>query len=370
MKRLLILAVILTLAAIGLYAVDKSPSQPKKPVVKIGVILPLTGNNDHLGQPIRALLQYKVAHLPKDSRFNYELYFEDDQATPKMSLLAAHRLAEWTGVDVLMTYLASPAGVVAPYATQRKIPHLMWNFNTKAADGVFNFDHVAPIGKCVKLWTQQADKSDQKKIGFLVLRSVGGEVMMKAMEAEKADSKLEWTTVERFNPGERDFRITLAKMRETNPQRLFIFGIEPELQIILRQMHEIGWKLPVTTISIFDLAFDNPSLEGAWYVGVDAPTPAYRAWYMKTFKKPTTYGLPVYDDYLEMIYRACEAHKGANKPTGEELAGYLKSVKDFDGACGVISCNDAGVFETPPTLLTIKNGVPVPLEKTEPQKKQ
>lgn len=328
-----------------------------KPLIKIGVILPLTGNNAHLGEPLRDLIKYKAEHFPKDSRFEYKALFEDDQLEARQSLLAAHRLVELEHVDILMTYFSGPGGVVSLYATQKKIPHFMWNFNTKVLDGVFNFDHISSTATSAQCWTDYAQKKGYKKVAFLIHRNPGAMAVQKALEDCRPHSTLNWVDEEYYNQGERDFRVTLYKLKEKNPDLLYLYGFEPELPIILRQMREIGWKIPVTTITMFDMIAENPMIEGAWYVGSDSPTPQYREWYNKTFKvKNASYGAGVYDDYLSLIYKACESYRGQGKPTGEEIAAYLRGIKDFDGACGKISCNEKGIFETKPALLMIKNG--------------
>ena len=178
------------------------------------MILPLTGNNDHLGQPIRELIQYRVAHFPKDSRFEYKVCFEDDQLQAKQSLLAAQRLVGWENVDVLLTYFSGPGSVVSYYATQKKVPHLMWNFNLSSSDGVYNFTHLSLPANAARCWTDYAQKLGYKKVAFLVHRNPGALAVQKALRDYKPNAKLEWADETFFNPGERDFRIILWRIRE------------------------------------------------------------------------------------------------------------------------------------------------------------
>jgi ABC-type branched-subunit amino acid transport system substrate-binding protein len=192
----------------------------EKPTVKIGVILPLSGDNDHLGQPIRELIQYKVDHFPKDSRFNYKVIFEDDQLIPRQTLLAAHRLVDLENVDVLVTFFTGPGSVVAPYAAQKHKVHLMYNFKEEMADARYNFIHVTPMLPIAQYWTHHAEALGYKKIALMVHRNAGGEMALKALEEVKTHSKLEWVDVTRFNQGEKDFRITLLKIKEKKPDVL------------------------------------------------------------------------------------------------------------------------------------------------------
>ena len=361
MRHFLILLSAVVCAAVSALGAD-APSVTKKPVVKIGVILPLSGDNDHLGQPLRELIQYKVAHFPKDSRFEYKLYFEDDQLVPRQTLLAAHRLWDLENVDVLMTFFTGPGSVVAPLAVQKKKVHLMFNFKEEAADATYNFIHVTPMDPIAKLWTQEAERRGYKKVAFMVHRNAGGEMALKALEKFKPTSKLEWVNVTRYNQGEIDFRIALWKIREKNPEILFLYGFEPELPIILRQMREIGWNIPVTSISVFELVYKNPMLEGAWWASFSTPTPAFAAWYDKTFRKDYPLGGAIYSDWVDLVHKGFEGGRTGKKLTGDEFAEFLRGVKGFDGASGPISMDVRGIFVTQPTIMTIKNGKLIPTE--------
>jgi len=356
--RWLFFPVALLLAATAFADVPTS-----KPFITMGVILPLTGDMDHLGQPIRELIEYKIDHFPQNSRFSYKALFEDDQCQPKLSLLAAQRLVGLNRVDVLMTYFSGPGSVVSHYATQNKTPHLMWCFKADAADGIYNFSHITLPQDSAKSWTQYAEKLGYKRPAFLVHRNAGALAVLKALEDYKIHSKLEWTVVENFNPGERDFRMILWRMKEKNPDLLYVYAFDPEMPIILRQLHEIGWNIPISTITMFDMEVDNPLVEGAWYVGSDSPSPEYRKWYTQTFHRVNApYGSALYSDYVDMIYKACESYTGEGKPSREYIARYLRSINDFPGASGTVSCSKMGIFAAPPTLLKIQHGIVTPIK--------
>jgi len=207
----------------------------------------------------------------------------------------------------------------------------------------------------VKCWYEEAQRRGYKRAAFLIHRNAGAEAVLRTLETQKGVFSLEWTSVERFNQGERDFRLALAKIRETRPDLLFLYGFDPELPIILRQLHEIGWSVPITTITVFDMIEPTPLLEGAWYVGIDSPTSAYRAWFEKTFGRTgLPYGAGVYEDYLEMVREACERFE--KKPTSAQIAEAFRARKDFDGACGPIHLDARGVWQTKPCVLEVRKG--------------
>lgn len=336
---------------------------PAKDFVKVGVVLPLSGNSDFLGQSLREFIQYKFAQLPKDTKFEYKLFFEDDQLIPKQTLLAVRRLVELEKVDVIMTFYTGPGSVVAPYAAQKHFTHLAFNFNDYLADGRYNFIHVTPVDSVANLWSQHAQELGYKRPAFLVHRNAGAEAALKSLEKQRPQFSLDWATVERFNQGERDFRVTLWKIKEKNPDILFIYAFEPELQIIVRQLREIGWQIPVSSIVTFEMAPQHPGLEGSWFATIDSPNIKFRRWYIDTFHKPAPYGVGVASNWCDLIVRGYESQKTDKKPTQEQFAAFLLSVKDFNGVTGTLSMSPKGILATQPAILVIKNGIPMPIEE-------
>lgn len=121
--------------------------------------------------------------------------------------------------------------------------------------------------------------------------------------------------------------------------------------------------MPLTSISMFELYSRDPSLEGAWFASYSTPTPIARKWYEDIFHKNVPLGMATYCDWTDLIYKGFEGSKTGKKLTSEQFAEFLRGVRDFPGASGPITMNAHGVFETPPSLEVIKNGVPVPLDK-------
>lgn len=90
---------------------EQVPSQ--KEVVKIGVIMPLTGNSVVYGEAFKNMFQMRFDEITKNSNFDYKIIFEDDQFDIKKQILAAQKLINLDNVDVIFTSAAGGEGVVA-----------------------------------------------------------------------------------------------------------------------------------------------------------------------------------------------------------------------------------------------------------------
>jgi branched-chain amino acid transport system substrate-binding protein len=333
-----------------------------KEIVKVGVILPLSGDNSDFGKPIQELLNYKFSHLPKNSHLEYKLFFEDDQLVAKNALLAAHRLIDLENVDVLITMFSASGSVVAPLAAQKKVPQLMLNMNEAAADGHFNFICITPVDESAKLWHKYATEKGYRKVAFFIHRNTGGEMVLKALQKTKEGSEIDWVACERFNPGEIDFRVALMKLKETHPDALFLFGFNPEQPIIVHQLKQMGWDIPICSIGNTEMDMKDPLFEDIWFAGVNAPTIKFIKWYEENLHKSYPPWGATYSCISDLIYKSFEDGWNGKKPTHEQVSKNLLGVKDFDSDCGRISCDTKGIFRTTPVLMVVKHGSIEPIK--------
>ena len=91
-RNKIILAVIVLLVV--LFAISTSLQQEKeteKKVVKIGVISALSGSSGFLGQGVQNSIELAKEQLG-DTKYEYEIIYEDDQLNPKQTLTAAQKL--------------------------------------------------------------------------------------------------------------------------------------------------------------------------------------------------------------------------------------------------------------------------------------
>ena len=110
MKKLIIIAVI-TLTAIICSVLIYTSNQPEtttpkpdKPVVKIGIIYPLSGSGAMYGDIAKVVIkQFFEEFNKKERKYDYQIIFQDNQMNLATSAVLAHRLLNMDKVDVLVT---------------------------------------------------------------------------------------------------------------------------------------------------------------------------------------------------------------------------------------------------------------------------
>jgi branched-chain amino acid transport system substrate-binding protein len=335
----------------------------KKPVLKIGLIAPLTGPIAFIGEGMRdALLLARDQH--NNGKFDYELVFEDDASDPKLSASAANKLTSIDKVDALIT-LDGPAGnVVNPIATQKNVIHFGVAVDPRVAKGDNNFIHWMPTGISTRLIGEEFKRRGIKSIGVFKSSSHVdwkryGDLI--AREAEKQGIKV--VTVQDFPEGTKDFRTLIAKAKPTNPDIYVIEAVAPELEILVKQIKEAGITTPLTGIETMEVSEEPGLFEGNWYVSATEPM----SFYVDSFKKKNGGKEPVICsgnayDIFNLIATAAERLDGSKKPGAAALSKELHKIKGLKGAMGTLSIDRDGIVQSRAQVKMVKDGKFVPAE--------
>ena len=108
MKKIIIGIVAVVLIIVGISYFRKNSNQPiSKEPIKIGVILPLSGDVAFIGEAAK-----NAAILAKESfgktEKTYELFFEDDQSDSKKTVSAFRKLVDVDKIRAVGTGFAGP----------------------------------------------------------------------------------------------------------------------------------------------------------------------------------------------------------------------------------------------------------------------
>ena len=121
MKKLLISV----LTAISLVACSEEKSD--KPVVKIGATLPLTGATAELGDSAKEAINMALKKWKSvDTKYNYQIFFENDAGNPKQATLNAQNFISTKNANAVLSVMgivdrpvddvANKSGVISLYS--------------------------------------------------------------------------------------------------------------------------------------------------------------------------------------------------------------------------------------------------------------
>ncbi len=176
-----------------------------------------------------------------------------------------------------------------------------------------------------------------------------GNAREKALRKELPGSGVEIASLQKFAPGERDFRVAILKIREARPDVVFLHAYNPELDIILRQMKEIAYAPRLTAMGHWGVIDKSPEIYGMPYVE-SLGNPEFDKIFEKRFGHTPFFVAGYICDTLAMYVEACESFAGNGKPSREFVAQKLEQVKDFPGKIGKLTCVDHW-FDAPPSMI-------------------
>ena len=314
------------------WAADTSP-------IKIGLILPMTGQSASTGRQIEAAVKLWVAQNgDKVSGRKVEIILKDDGAVPDATKRIAQEMIVNDKVSVIAGFGITPTALAtAPIATQSKTPLVVMaaatSSITEASPFIIRTSFTLPqvtisiadwaakngIKKVVTLVTDYGPGFDAEKFFDSQFRLNGGQIMDKLRTPLRSP----------------DFAPVLQKVLDAKPDALFVFLPSGQGATFMKQFAERGLdKSGVRLIATGDVTDDDQLNDmGDVALGVVNSHHYSAAHPSSTNKKfvdafqaanngmrPNFMAVGGYDG-MRVIYKALEATKGAG---GEALLAAMK----------------------------------------------
>ena len=349
--------------------------QPEqKPVIKIGAILPLTGDAASYGinaQNGIILESEEVNAQGGINGQNLSIIFEDSAAQPAQAVTAAQKLI---GVDNVVAIIgdvaSSPTLAIAPIANQNQI------IVVSPAASSPNLSSAGPY--FYRVWpsdTFEADcmadyinRTGINSMSLLYVNNDYGSAMAQEVKKSVGNSSI-IISEENFNQGTTDVRAQFTKIKAANPQYLYLISYTQDTITILKQYKELGLTSKLLSTSTFEdpliLQQVGDVAEGTVYTfpippsATDPVVSAFKANYTARFGTApgllSDYG---YDSLLVIV----ESMKLSNDTSKVGVYNGIHMIKNLHGATGLINFNGGDVIK-PSGMKTVKGGQFVWLEQ-------
>ncbi|MFA6223041.1 MAG: ABC transporter substrate-binding protein [Desulfomonilaceae bacterium] len=302
------------------------------PPIKVGVVLPLTGEQAKFGEIEKNSLLMGLEEINKAGGINgrpIELLIEDDTGKPDVGRSAVEKLISQDKVVALTGgYSSSVTYAICAVAQQRKIPFLV---STGSADKITEqgWDYVFRIAPPVSEYPKAlnsflADVVKPQSVAILHENTLFGQSGTKefAEQCEKAGYKV--LMKEGYEAGAVDFKPLLIKVKAAKPDFVYMISYVMDAALLMRQSKELNFnpKLFVGGGAGFTLPeFAKNAGDAANYVfsadlwSPQLPYPGAKEYfenYQKRFGTPTEYhGAEAYG----CIYVMADALKRAKELT-------------------------------------------------------
>lgn len=351
MKRLMISTVAALACALMLSSVAVAGT------IKVGLMAPLTGNWASEGQDMKNIVELLAEDLNKAGGINgamIEIVAEDDAGDPRTAALAAQKLSNSDIVAVIGTYGSAI---------------------TEASQNIYDEAEIIQIAtgstavrlteKGMQYFFRTCPRDDEQgRVAAKVLKEMGVKKVAilhdnssyakgLADETKALLGGMDIVFYDALTPGERDYSAILTKLKGTAPEVVFFTGYYPEAGLLLRQMKEMKWDVPMlggdaaNNLDLVKIA-GKEAAEGYLFVSPPGPADLDTASaqdFMKRYEArygnlPGSVWSVIAGDAFKVI---AEALKNTKTTDTEPLAQYMRTkLKNYPGLTGQISFNEKG----------------------------
>ncbi len=376
MKLFTSLITVITLT-IGLSACERiaSVTQPVTPQIEdtssefsIGVALPLTGPLGTVAERMKQGLDLALSEINNEQSNNIRFKFivEDTASTQEGAVQAFNNLIHQEGVSVILGPTSSSATQVAfPIAQENQVVAVSPSAGARGLSEIGDFVFRTPITTGVVV--RQGVETTYAKLGYQRVATLFDETDLFSKDRESALQEafaargIEVLTTEVFQSNATDFTAQLTRIKELNPDAIFVSALPPDKPEILIQADRLGISAPIVISSLTNIELEaaGAAAEGAitfigWLSTDETPgNQAFVQRYIETFGiQPNGFTAFSY----VTLYVLTEAIKNAASPDSASIRDALAAIKDFDTIVGKFSFDAVGNGVYDMKALIVKDG--------------
>jgi branched-chain amino acid transport system substrate-binding protein len=328
------------------------PSESTGDTIKIGVYGDMTGPTSSFGQSTKNGIDLAVEEINAAGGVNGKkllVVSEDDQGRPEQAKTVVSKLLSQDKVQALLGEVASTNSLAAaPVAQEAKIPMITpSSTNTKVTEVGDFISRVCFIDPFQGSVMAKFSANTLKAKTAAILGDVNSDYskgLTQSFEEEFTRLGGKVVAKEAYTQTDPDFKGQLTKIRNLNPDVIYVPGYYGQVGIIARQARELGMNMPLMGGD----GWDSPEI---WKLGGDAlkntfisnhysaenPAPE-----IQNFVKAYQAKYKVVPDSLAALaYDAAKVLADAIKRAGgtesTKLRDAINATKDFPGVTGKIT---------------------------------
>lgn len=395
MKRIVVFVVLLS--ALVLSACGSAAQAPeacnaefgcaviaKDQTIKIGFAGPMTGDYSQFGIDMSNAMKIAVTDLGDVQGWKIEMAIEDDGGGAEGGAAVANKLVSdptfvamaghaFSGATAAAMPIYEKAGIpmMSPSATN---PDL-----TTKGSAVFNRNAFTDTEQGIGAANYLFEKLGKKKLALMHDGTDYGQGLANVVKEHFISLGGEAVAFEAITPGESDYSAPLAAVSSTQPEALYFGGYNAEASVLVNQMEQAG--LSGVTFFSGDGIYGKDFLtkvgdkgEGVYAAtlvppGTD-PIIQFNGAYLEAYGTEAGVLSPYTWNSYDAVSALISAIKSVAIVEGDTLyiprGALMKAVrtmKDFQGISGVISCRENGECNASgPVFYIVKNGTWVAAE--------
>jgi branched-chain amino acid transport system substrate-binding protein len=350
-KILIPLAILVVIiAAIAIYFTQK-PKEPE--TIKIGAILPLTGDFSLFGGWLKEGIDFAVS----SSNLPVRVIYEDNANQNAKSVSSFQKLVKVDKVNAVITARTPTANVLLPLINSHKVFTIFTFADLPRGDKKYILNYHFPIEDEITALTEFAFKKIGKKAAILTVNDDFGRLGADLFEVKFKQLGGVVIYKDMFSQVIADFKPIVGKLKNSNPDFVFVIAWEQNFLSLTKSMKEQNLSIPIVgpnvlsiyiplvkkylplsyfTVSFYDAGKKNPHYEE----------------FIELFKK--RFGKEPNMVHAES-YEATVIILNALKKT-KNLSTYFDNFKQYEGIFGKIIIDQERQAHFPLAIVEVREG--------------
>ncbi len=310
--------------------------------IPVGVVVALTGDQSLVGVALRNA--FVLANEKIDQGRKYRLVFEDDEWKPVKTVSAVRKLITFDRVKFIFVFGTNQGAAVTDIIEKAGIPFFSLNINPSVAKGKNQTFIVFPNIRALT----QLNIEESVRRGYEKIVSVSTLQDSCLLQQEVFDASGKFSILKSFElpPEDVQMKDVAIRIKQLNPDAVFLSTIPPQGANLARRLREIGYKGDffggIQEYRKEGLINSQGALSNAWFVsGDDSRAENFYAEYQKRFGTDAR-------DFSRLAIYAYDSFMIFNSGIDSgDLLSHLRSLKDFKGVSGDISYDGESGFTFP-----------------------
>ena len=337
--------------------------------ITIGVVLPMTGRlATAFGEPIHQGLELALKDV-NDSQLagvNLRFIIKDDGSTVEGAVEAFNKLIFEDEVSIILGPATSSATKETfPIAQENNIVAISPTSGARGLSAIGGY--VFRIALTTDVLVPKGIQATHTKLDYKTAATLYDETDDFSTDGDAAVQEtlaqigVNVLITETFKGGDTDFTDQLTRIKEENPDVIFVSSLPPEKRGILLKGKELGItaRFIIRTLTEADVDAAREAAEGAitfvgWGTALDT---AINKAFIQNYTD--TYGM-LPNNYAARSYGAlqvlAEGIKNAASHTSNDIRDALESINNFETVLGKFSFDENGDAIYDPKILIVKNG--------------
>lgn len=364
------LIAIIAVVLIGSLFLINGCAKKEPEAIKIGAILPLTGNLAFLGEPERNSLLLAQEDIKKENKL-INLIIEDSKGNATDGISAMNKLFA-QGVKAVIVSTTGINRAVLPIVKQKKIIIFTQCMDpTITAESEYAFRIFPNYVTEQQLTIGYIKEKEYKSIALYFANSAGIKPESDAFKDYAHKNGLKIVLEDTFEIGQKDFRSVLFKIKKLSPDALLILAYGDSYPPIFKQIRELNVKIPIMGNVAMEQAgatkFGTDIYEGAVFpsFSIAQENEQIKNFRNRYYEKFGTYpggflDYPYFYDAMKIISEALRSSHG-NVDKGREIL----EIQTFKGMSGEIKFSADGDFSPPLVMAVYHSGKVEPIHPKE-----